>query len=398
MAGLSKDGSGYRIRFYDGSGDRKQIRLSGLNKSQANTICTHIEAMNSSRIAALPLSRQTSVWLSKIGDTLYDKLVTVGLCEPRVVGTERSLADVIDHHIARGMTKSGRAAAAHTVTRWKTARHLLVKYFKKRTVESVTVEDAEDFRVWLGKRKVGSAKKPYSENSIRTVMASAKMFCNAAIRRKWITENPFEYENASVEANKERSIYVPREWIQKVLDVCPDHQWKLMIALWRFTGLRKMEVFALHWDHVQWDERLLIVPSSKTAHHKGGDQRAVPIVEILPYLQAVRDQASPDSSVIIDRYSKPLTNLDKPFKQMIESAGLEVWTRPFQNLRASCETDWLDWVGPNSERNSAHVVASWIGHSIQVQAKHYAQVDRHHFDTFNAGVSGPTSGPVDNRT
>ncbi len=53
----------------------------------------------------------------------------------------------------------------------------------------------------------------------------------------------------------------------------------------------------------------------------------------------------------------------------------------------SCETDWLDWVGPNGERNSAHVVASWVGHDIKVQNKHYAQVDRHHFEQFNRAVA-----------
>lgn len=150
-----------------------------------------------------------------------------------------------------------------------------------------------------------------------------------------------------------------------------------------------MEVFELRWEHVLWDERLMVVPTPKKAHLEGHEERIVPIAEILPYLEPAFNEASEGSQDVITRYSKPLTNLDKPFKQIVKNAGLVIWPKPFQNLRASCETDWLDWVGPNGERNSAHVVASWVGHSIKVQNKHYAQVDRHHFDNFNNGVTLP---------
>ena len=71
-------------------------------------------------------------------------------------------------------------------------------------------------------------------------------------------------------------------------------------------------------------------------------------------------------------------NLAKPFEKIIEAAGLTVWPKLIQNLRASCETDWLD------AGNPAHVVARWIGHSVKVQNDNYAQVDDHHFDQFNA--------------
>ena len=61
-------------------------------------------------------------------------------------------------------------------------------------------------------------------------------------------------------------------------------------------------------------------------------------------------------------------------------AGLTPWPKLIQNLRASCETAWLDDGIP------AHVVAKWIGHSVKVQNDNYAQVDDHHFDQFNASV------------
>ena len=78
-------------------------------------------------------------------------------------------------------------------------------------------------------------------------------------------------------------------------------------------------------------------------------------------------------------FSPPFTNLAKPFEKIIEAAGLTVWPKLIQNLRASCETEWLDRGTP------AHVVAKWIGHSVKVQNDNYAQVDDHHFDQFNTG-------------
>jgi hypothetical protein len=44
---------------------------------------------------------------------------------------------------------------------------------------------------------------------------------------------------------------------------------------------------------------------------------------------------------------------------------------------ASCETEWLDSGMP------AHVVANWIGHSVEVQNDNYAQVDDPHFEQFH---------------
>ena len=330
-------------------------------------------------------------WLAKIGDKLHAKLVRHCLTESRVEiepETEegKQLADSLAYHVNRGRTSKGRVAAAGTIQKWKAAEKHLNDFFGERAINSITVEDAESFRDWLG-NKTKKNGDPFSENNIRSIISSAKMFFNAAKRRKWVPDNAFENEVSGTQENKERSVHVNRETAALILNACPDTQWKLMFALWRFAGLRKMEIFGLRWEHVLWDECLMVVPSSKTAHHVGREERMVPIAEILPYLERAFDEAEEGSQPVITRYDKSNSNLDKPFKQIVINAGVVPWPKAFQNLRASCETDWLDWVGPNGERNSAHVVASWVGHDIKVQNKHYAQVDRHHFEQFNRAVA-----------
>ena len=66
------------------------------------------------------------------------------------------------------------------------------------------------------------------------------------------------------------------------------------------------------------------------------------------------------------------------------------WPRLFQNLRASCETDWV-------EKHPAHECAAWLGHSPAIAAAHYLQARNHHFEAVvNAGrkSSAESSAPT----
>ncbi len=64
----------------------------------------------------------------------------------------------------------------------------------------------------------------------------------------------------------------------------------------------------------------------------------------------------------------------------------EVWPRIFQNLRASCATDWV-------ERYPSHVVAKWLGHSPKVAAQRYLMSkDRHFEDVVGGGRGEPLTG------
>jgi len=122
----------------------------------------------------------------------------------------------------------------------------------------------------------------------------------------------------------------------------------------------------------------MLVTIPKTGHHEGKESRFVPIGDILPWLEKEFHDAPDGSQRLITRFTESNVNLAKPFEKIITAAGFTVWPKLIQNLRASCETDWLDAGIP------AHVVAKWIGHSVKVQNDNYAQIDDHHFDQFNA--------------
>ena len=50
--------------------------------------------------------------------------------------------------------------------------------------------------------------------------------------------NPFDILPASVKANVQRFYLISLDETQKVLDACPDAQWRLLFALARYGGLR----------------------------------------------------------------------------------------------------------------------------------------------------------------
>ena len=80
--------------------------------------------------------------------------------------------------------------------------------------------------------------------------------------------------------------------------------------------------------------------------------------------------------------ARPGANLRTTAEKVIERAGAETWPRLFQNLRASCETDWVQ-IYP------AHVCAKWLGHSPTMAAQHDLQVrDAHFRDAIAGGAAG----------
>lgn len=368
MASVNKDAKGWRVLFVSPDGTRKTLRLTGLNRAKAESIGRHVDELCSARGSGQPVDRQTALWLADIGQGLHDKLANAGLVARR---SSSGLAAFMAEYIGEGRTTAGRDAANATRLKWVSTQRILDKFFPGKTLRDISADDASRFRRWLD---AGTA----SENTKRKHVSVAKMFFNVARRRKLVDENPFEFEKAAILPNRSRDFYLSRPNALKLIESCPDTEWRLLVALWRFAGLRKMEVFQLRWEHVLWDQGRMLVTCPKTAHHEGKGSRFVPIGDILPWLEQAFDEAAEGSERIITRFTDTNVNLGKPFNVILQRAGMTPWPKLFQNMRASCETDWLD------SGISAHVVATWIGHSVKIQNQNYAQVDDHHFEKFNA--------------
>jgi len=418
MASVNKDKKGWRILIVDHNGDRRQIRPGKVNKSTAEQIGRHVDALVGYRVGgSVSMPRQTALWLADVGDTLRKKLENAGLIdpvedvepEPEPEGDEKpqvTLAQFLDEHVAHGRTAKGEPASPATLVKWRPTVAYLKERFAGKLLDEITAEDAYQFRVWLDERRIkqktaGRKGKPMTENAKRRHIATCKMFFNAAKRRGLVESNPFKAQVSGTQANRKRDHFVTMGDTRKLLNAAPDAQWRLLIALWRLAGLRKMEVFRLTWGDVLRNDGTLRVHSSKTAHLDGYDVRYVPIRDVREYLDEAFQAALPNGkrslpadAPIITRFSSSNSNLDKPFRQIVENAGLVPWPKLFQNLRASCETQWL------KDHERPDLVANWIGHSVTVQRKSYVQHTPEDVDAFNskpAFKGGTHSGTVEPR-
>lgn len=59
---------------------------------------------------------------------------------------------------------------------------------------------------------------------------------------------------------------------------------------------------------------------------------------------------------------------------MIPRGSVRSWPKLFQNMRASCETEWLN------KRHPVYVAAAWIGHSVKVQRDSYTEITDRYFE------------------
>lgn len=384
MASVLRDGGGFRIRFYDANGDRKQIRLAGINKATAEKIGRHVDVLNSAKTSNdASLDRQTALWLQGLGQSIHDKLAAAGLVDLRVAS---NLGDFIADYIARRSD-----VAPGTTMNFGTCETNLVEFFgHDKPLRFITAADATAFRKWLEEHE-GQA-----ENTLRRRCGRARQFFKAAIKAKLIDANPFDGMPVTVSGSKDKARFITEVESQKILKACPDLQWRLIFSLCRYGGIRcPSEVLALTWENVLWDSQRIIVTSPKTKRYKGHETRVVPMFPELAgvlneaYEMAfdrLEDKSAVVSGPVVTRYTSADQNLRTTFVKIIKRAGLKPWVKPFQNLRSTRETELME-VYPS------HVVVSWIGHSEKVARQHYLQTTDAHFERATSKALAPPAAP-----
>ncbi len=335
-----------------------------------------VEDLVTSSITGHGPNDETARWLAGLDQSMLDKLSNVGL-----IGKQRivTLGEFLDEYIASRSDVKPRTQILYRQT--KTA---LVEFFgADKPLREITPGDGDAFRLFL-------LNSGLSENTARRRIGRSKQFLAAAVRRKLIPQNPFADLKSAAQANPSRFYFVTREEAQRVLDACPNNEWRLLFALSRFGGLRcPSEHLLLRWGDVDWQRGRMLVHSPKTEHHPGGESRLVPIFpELRPYLEKAFDEAEPGTEFVITKYRSQNSNLRTQLERIIGRAGLKPWPKLFQNLRSTRETEL-------AEQFPLHVVCQWIGNTAAVAAKHYLQVTDSHFE--QAAQGGAESGAVESQ-
>jgi integrase len=263
-----------------------------------------------------------------------------------------------------------------------TRRTLIAFFGREKPLKDITEYDAEQWQRFLMRQGLSKA-------TVRKRTANAKVFFRVAVKQKLIVANTFQDLKSTSVGNDDRLYFLSRQDAQKVLDACPNTQWRLIFALCRFGGLRcPSEVLALRWQDVNWEQSRFLVHSCKTEHHEGKESRLVPIFpELRPYLLAAFEEAEPGSKYAVTRYRKANSNLRTQLERILKKAGLQPWPRLFQNLRSTRETEL-------AESYPLHVVTAWIGNSKAIAAKHYLQIRDEDFERAARTPTGAAQNPA----
>lgn len=207
----------------------------------------------------------------------------------------------------------------------------------------------------------------YAPTTISKTVADLRTFANWSIRKGFAKSNPFLLIARGSTTNRTRDYQVPAAWTERILNACPTQNWRTLYCLWRHAGLRQQEPMGLVRESIDFNARKMVVHATKTERYKNGGDRVVPICPLLAReLERQLEEMPDDEHYVV--YENRRASFDSGFRRILFNAGLQKWPKTFQNLRSSCENDWV------AEGIPAHVVAEWMGHSVKVQEAHYLRV------------------------
>ncbi len=192
--------------------------------------------------------------------------------------------------------------------------------------------------------------------NVKTIFAEAE-------RRRLVSESPFKHLKSGPTAGSNDRYVTPDETAE-ILDACPNAETRLIFGLAWLAGLRTpSETHILTWGEVDWNRARLNVRCVKTEHHRGHERREVPITpQLMELLQDRFDEVEPGQERLVKIRGG---HLRRTFEAIIRRSGVAPWKGLWQTLRSSCEKEW-------AMTFPQYAVSKWIGHSITVSGRHYA--------------------------
>jgi hypothetical protein len=150
------------------------------------------------------------------------------------------------------------------------------------------------------------------------------------------------------------------------------------------------ELRELKWTDLNWEQKALTVRSPKTEANPAHAVRVVPVCEELqPILMRLFERAKEGAVEMVPQAHVSHAALYRGMDRIIRRAALTPWPKVFNNLRASCATDWASEIPlAGSSR--------WLGHSPAIAAKHYLQPNDRHFKAVTGSGAWVASAPVKN--
>ncbi len=225
----------------------------------------------------------------------------------------------------------------------KKATHLnsyLVPFFKDTPLSMISSFDVERYkkarlaadslrggdRVSQQARERGTRKgalvNKVTPGTLNRELATLSHLLTKAVSWGWI-----DHKSAEVKRLKEESgriVYLTQEQVSQLLDaamedVCTDVHSFIFIGL--ETSMRKMEILSIKLEHIDTDRRVIYIPQAKAG------AREQPITDSLADFLKTRISLSETDQVWLfpskTSTSGHVVNIEKPFRRVVERAGLD---------------------------------------------------------------------------
>lgn len=280
---------------------------------------------------------------------------------------------------ARYLAAKGREWKPSTESgRWQARRRFFLFFAPETKAEAIGADDARRFVDWLDREATNrqTGGEGLAEASRAETVKAARALWSWGRKNGLVRNAPFNEVERGSFVNSARLRYVETDVYRRVLDACPSQEWRVIVALCRIGGLRNpSETLALRWEDVDFERGWATVRSSKTERYRGKEARKTPLFpELRVELEALKEERGAkrpveafDSPFVIVENRASSSNMRTAFSRIVFRAGLDMWERPFQNMRSSAATDIKARFGDVAE-------SAWLGHSTQISNDHYQQV------------------------
>ena len=368
------------------------------DKDAADSIARMVERIIAQRKTGEP-DRLLSNWLATIPDDLRARLEKAGLIEAQKRVTLQSAVDAYIDFKKAGWDKL-------TYENRMTENSWFFRYFKPGTLlEQIDRHAAVKFMNWLQSQK--ELNSPAYINKILKWATSVYRY--AILCGDFTSTNPFTGVRLPEKVLRDIH-YITVEYTDKLIEKCPSVQWRTVVSMLRFGGMRPEEILLAEWSGVDWEAGTFTFISPKTERHPGKDRRTVPLFPRLRQaLEEMRMAAEIESGLILPRYiissEKPRNGWDTKrqaiengkrmtlcqLSKYIKKAKLHNPGAVPTNMRGSCSSDL-------KRKYPEYAVDHWLGHTKEIARKHYDVVTADLFEQAAREDAYGVDNGVDNRS
>lgn len=370
MATLTRRKTGiWEIQFRNQKGQKRTVTLpskykEGIVKELQRAIEALLDMENNPTDKESKAVKAARFWVAEVApDEIRKKLERVGLL--RLV-KDHTLGELWDMFLKE---KELEVKDSTMATYLHVKRRFFEFFGEKEFLSELNPARMKEWRAVLS--------KSLSPATVTGSIIKTKTLFGWAMENGLLAESPMIGVKRGSFKNPNNVRNISRGDYQRLLDVCPCNDWRMIIALVRIGGLRApSEVLRLRWSDIDWAKNRFYVTSPKTAHHEGKAGRWVPLFRKLrPLLEKHFSKAeNKESGNVVTRYQDPdRTNLGTQFARIAKLAELGPIPRPFDNMRASRSTEIYAKYG-------AFLESQWIGHSMRTASEFYLQVRDQDFD------------------